>query len=111
MAGDVSKHLERAKRFLEKNRVEDAIEAYLAVLGEAPNHQEATQALGDLYARLDQPERAAVYYGTLFDLLVEPRDETKALAIYNRFFKTASSQQPPEQITRYGFLLQNDNRP
>jgi len=63
MAGDVSKHLERAKRFLEKNRVEDAIEAYLAVLGEAPLHQEATQALGDLYARMDQPERAAVYYG------------------------------------------------
>jgi len=85
MAGDVSKHLERAKRFLEKNRVEDAIEAYLAVLGEAPQHQEATQALGDLYARMDQPERAAVYYGMLFDLLVDPKDETKALAIYNRF--------------------------
>ena len=32
MAGDVNKHLERAKRFLEKNRVEDAIQAYLAVL-------------------------------------------------------------------------------
>src|SRR5437588_7924934 len=29
-----SKHLDRAKRFLEKNRVEDAIEAYLAVLDE-----------------------------------------------------------------------------
>ena len=45
MAADVSKHLDRAKRFLEKNRVEDAIEAYLAVLDEAPQHQEATQAL------------------------------------------------------------------
>src|SRR5437899_10382373 len=62
MAADVNKHLDRAKRFLEKNRVEDAIEAYLAVLGEAPQHQEATQALGDLYARIDQADRAAVYY-------------------------------------------------
>src|SRR5216683_3230483 len=62
MAADVSKHLDRAKRFLEKNRVEDAIEAYLAVLDEAPQHQEATQALGDLYARMDQPaERIARY--------------------------------------------------
>ena len=34
---------------------------------------------------MDQPERAAVYYGYLFDLLVEPKDETKALAIFNRF--------------------------
>src|SRR5256884_9714561 len=80
MAGDVSKHLERAKRFLEKNRVEDAIEAYLAVLDEARQHQEATQAFGDLYARMDQPERAAVNYGRQCDLLVDPKDKTKALA-------------------------------
>jgi len=104
MAADVSKHLDRAKRFLEKNRVEDAIEAYQAVLAEAPQHQEATQALGDLYARLDQPERAAVYYGMLFDLLIEPKDESKALAIYNRFLRSGSIPQPPERIARYAFL-------
>ena len=109
MAADVSKHLERAKRFLEKNRVEDAIQAYLAVLDEAPQHQEATQALGDLYARQDQPERAAVYYGVLFDLLVEPKDETKAVAIYNRFLRAGYGQQPPERIARYAFLLQRQN--
>ena len=111
MAADVSKHLDRAKRFLEKNRIEDAIEAYLAVLDEVPQHQEATQALGDLYARLDQPDRAAIYYGLLFDLLIEPRDETKALAIYNRFLRTGSVQQPPERLARYAFLQQKQNRP
>src|SRR5580658_9690292 len=111
MAADVSKHLDRAKRFLEKNRVEDAIEAYLAVLDDAPQHQEATQALGDLYARMDQPERAAVYYGLLFDLLIEPRDETKALAIYNRFLRSGSTAQPPERIARYAFLQQKQNHP
>lgn len=92
---DVNKHLERAKKFLEKNRVEDAIEAYLSVLEEAPSHMEATQALGDLYARREQPDRAAVYYGMFFDLLVDPKDETKALAIYNRFLKHSSAQQQP----------------
>jgi diguanylate cyclase (GGDEF)-like protein len=111
MAGDVNKHLDRAKRFLEKNRVEDAIEAYLAVLDEAPQHQEATQALGDLYARMDQPDRAAVYYGMLFDLLVEPKDESKALAIYNRFLKAGRGHQPPERIARYAFLQQRQNHP
>src|SRR6266481_8278849 len=110
MAADVSKHLDRAKRFLEKNRVEDAIGAYLAVLDEMPQHQEATQALGDLYARLDQPDRAAIYYGLLFDLLVEPKDETKALAIYNRFLR-AGRGQPPERIARYAFLQQRQNHP
>jgi diguanylate cyclase (GGDEF)-like protein len=110
MAADVSKQLERAKRFLEKNRVEDAIEAYLAVIDGAPQHQEATQALGDLYARMEQPDKASVYYGLLFDLLVEPRDETKALAIYNRFLRSGSLRQPPERIARYAFLQQRQNR-
>jgi len=111
MAADISKHLDRAKRFLEKNRVEDAIEAYLAVLDEMPQHQEATQALGDLYARMDQPDRAAVYYGLLFDLLVEPKDETKAVAIYKRFLQTGQNQQLPERIARYAFLQQKQNHP
>jgi diguanylate cyclase (GGDEF)-like protein len=110
MAADISKHLDRAKRFLEKNRVEDAIEAYLAVVDAAPQHQEATQALGDLYARMEQPDRAAVYYGLLFDLLIEPRDEIKALAIYNRFLRPLAAHQPPERIARYAFLQQKQNR-
>src|ERR1700730_5727085 len=111
MAADVSKHRDRAKRFLEKNRVEDAIQAYLAVLDEAPQHQEATQALGDLYARMEQPERAAIYYGLLFDLLVDPKEETKALTIYNRFLRPTATAQPPERIARYAFLQQKQNHP
>jgi diguanylate cyclase (GGDEF)-like protein len=110
MAADVNKHLDRAKRFLEKNRVEDAIEAYLAVLDESPQHQDATQALGDLYTRIDQPDRAAVYYGLLFDLMVEPKDEAKALALYNRFLRSNAAPQPPERIARYAFLQQKQNR-
>ena len=109
MAGDINKHLDRAKRFLEKNRVEDAIASYLAVLEEVPQHQEATQALGDLYSRTEQPDLAAVYYGLLFDMLVDPRDENKALAIYNRFLRTGTVQQPPERIARYAFLQQKQN--
>jgi len=111
MAADVSKHLERAKRFLEKNRVEDAIGAYQSVLEDAPQHQEATQALGDLYARLEQQDKAAIYYGMLFDLLVDPREETKALAIYNRFLRAGPLPQPAERIARYAFLQQRQNRP
>jgi diguanylate cyclase (GGDEF)-like protein len=110
MAADVSKQLERAKKYLEKNKVEDAIEAYLAVLDGAPQHLEASQALGDLYTRIEQPERAAVYYGHLFDLLIDPKDETKALAIYNRFLRTAIAPQAPERVARYAFLLQKQNR-
>src|SRR5260370_2618515 len=60
---------------------------------------------------MDTPERAAVYYGMLFDLLVDPKDETKALAIYNRFLRANSGVQLPERIARYAFLQQKQNHP
>ncbi|MDP9147097.1 MAG: diguanylate cyclase [Acidobacteriota bacterium] len=109
MAADVNKHLDRAKRFLEKNRIDDAIASYLAILQEVPQHQEATQALGDLYSRIEQPELAAVQYGLLFDMLTDPRDENKAVAIYNRFLRNSAVPQPPERIARYAFLQQKQN--
>ena len=109
MAADASKNLERAKKFLEKNRFEDAIEAYLSVLADQPQNVDATQMLGDLYTKLDMPDRAAVYYGHLFELLVDPKDESKALAIFNRFLKNSLSPQPPERIARYAFLQQKQN--
>jgi diguanylate cyclase (GGDEF)-like protein len=108
MAVDVSKHLERAKRYLEKNKLQDAIQAYQAVLEVAPGHLEAVQALADLYARLNEPERAAPYYGLLFDRLTNPGEELKAIALYGRFLK--SVQQPPERVARYALLLQKQNR-
>ncbi|HVM75928.1 MAG TPA: diguanylate cyclase [Candidatus Saccharimonadales bacterium] len=111
MPPDITKHLERAKKFLEKNRFEDAIEAYLTVLAEAPQNVEATQMLGDLYTKMDLADRAAVYYGHLFELLVDPKDESKALAIYNRFLKNSATPQTPERIARYAFLQQKQNHP
>src|SRR5262249_41882205 len=42
-------------------------------------------------------------------MLVEPRDESKALALYNRFLRTSAEPQPPERIARYAFLQQKQN--
>src|SRR5689334_3240022 len=109
MTVDVSKQLDRAKRHLEKNKLEDAAEAYESVLSEMPGHSEALQALGDLYTRLSQTDRAVKYYNMLFDRFFEMHEENKALAIYTRALK--GIQQPPERMARYGLLLQKQNRP
>ncbi|HYB60774.1 MAG TPA: diguanylate cyclase [Methylomirabilota bacterium] len=108
MAVDVPKQLERAKRYLEKNKLADAVEAYQAVLEAIPNHLESLQALGDLYSRLGQYDHAAVYFGFLFDRFTDPADEPKALALYSRFLK--NTQQTPERVARYAVLLQKQNR-
>ncbi len=108
MTADVSKQLDRAKRFLEKNRVEDAIETYQSILSESPGHPESLQALGDLYTRLGQNDRAMTNYGLLFDRLCEFREDNKAAAIYSRALKGV--QQPAERMARYAILLQKQNR-
>jgi len=108
MTVDVSKQLDRAKRFLEKNRVEDAIETYQLILNDSPGHAESLQALGDLYTRQGQSDRAMGYYGLLFDRLCEFREDNKAAAIYSRTLKGA--QQPAERMARYAILLQKQNR-
>jgi diguanylate cyclase (GGDEF)-like protein len=108
MSVDIIKQLERAKRYIEKNQLADAIEAYQSVLSTAPNHLESVQALGDLYTRQNQPDRAASYYGMLFDRFNAPREELKALALYARFLKP--HHQPPERVARYALLLQKQNR-
>ncbi|HEX4643841.1 MAG TPA: diguanylate cyclase [Candidatus Acidoferrales bacterium] len=108
MSVDIVKQLDKAKRFVEKSRIDEAIDAYQAVLSAVPNHLESIQALGDLFTLQNRPDRAAVYYGMLFDRFTTPREEPKALALYTRFLKP--HQQPPERVARYALLLQKQNR-
>ena len=108
MSVDIVKQLEKAKRFVEKRNIDEAIEAYQSVLSAVPSHLESIQSLGDLLTMQNRPDRAAIYYGMLFDRFTAPREEPKALALYARFLKL--HQQPPERVARYALLLQKQNR-
>src|SRR5271154_5451319 len=107
MAPDINKHLERARRSLEKNKLREAVAEYQAALEESPAHQEALQALADIHIRLNEPELAAQYYGVQFDRLLEVGDAAKASAVFGRFLR--SYPQPPDRLMRYGGLLQKHN--
>ncbi|HXO05888.1 MAG TPA: diguanylate cyclase [Candidatus Sulfotelmatobacter sp.] len=109
MAQDLNKHLDRARRNLEKNKLREAVTEYQAVLEEAPAHQEALQALADIYTRLNEPSVAAQYYGIQFDRLLEAGDGAKASAVFIRFLR--SFPQPADRLMRYATLLQKQNRP
>ena len=108
MASDLNKHLDRARRSLEKNKLREAVAEYQAVLEEAPANQEALQALADIYMRLNEPALAAQFYGAQFDRHIEAGDAAKASAIFTRFLR--SFPQPPDRLMRYGILLQKQNR-
>jgi diguanylate cyclase (GGDEF)-like protein len=108
MSVDIVRQLDRAKRLVEKRSIDEAIQAYQAVLADFPNHLESMQSLGDLFTMQNRPDRAAFYYGMLFDGFLAPREEPKAIALYTRFLK--SQQQPPERVARYALLLQKQHR-
>jgi diguanylate cyclase (GGDEF)-like protein len=108
MAQDITKHLERARKSLEKNKLREAIAEYQAVYEEAPANQEALQALADIYTRLNEPSQAAEYYGIQFDRLVETGDGAKASAVFIRFLR--NYPQPADRLMRYATLLQKQNR-
>ena len=108
MAQDITKHLERARKSLEKNKLREAIAEYQAVFEEAPANQEALQALADIYTRLNEPAQAAEYYGIQFDRLVETGDGAKASAVFVRFLR--NYPQPADRLMRYATLLQKQNR-
>ena len=108
MAQDITRHLERARRSLEKNKLREAAAEYQAVLEAAPVNQEAVQALADIHSRLEEPEIAAQYYALQFDRLVDLGDSVKASAIFTRILRTYP--QPPERLMRYAGLLQKQNR-
>lgn len=108
MASEVQKHIERARRSLEKNKLREAAAEYQAVVTETPGNQEALQALADIYIRLNEPALAAQYYGSQFDRLIETGDHTKATAIFVRFLRPFP--QPPNRLLQYATLLQKQNR-
>src|SRR5579863_5058794 len=107
MASDIQKHLERARRSLEKNKLREAVSEYEAVLDEAPAHHEAVQGLADIHTRLNEPELAAQYFGIQFDRLLDVGDAAKASAIFGRFLRPYP--QPADRLMRYATLLQKQN--
>ena len=109
MGVDVLKNIERAKKYMAGNKLREAAAEYEAILAEFPTNQESIQALGDLYTRMNEPEKASQYYGLIFDRLADSRDVAKASAIFTRFLKPYPL--PAERQVRYALILQKQNKP
>src|SRR5487761_283881 len=108
MTQDIAKHLDRARKHLERNRLQEAIAEYHSAIEISPGHPEAIQMLADLYARTGDLVQAAHFFGLQFDKLVESGDMARASAIFARHLKVYP--QPPSRLARYGFLLQKQNK-
>jgi diguanylate cyclase (GGDEF)-like protein len=108
MNQDITRHLDRARKHLEKNKLQDAIAEYQSVIEISSGQPEAVQMLADLYARTGDLVQAGHFFGLQFDKLVESGDTARASAIFTRHLKTYP--QPPSRLARYAFVLQKQNK-
>ncbi|MHB8755841.1 MAG: tetratricopeptide repeat protein, partial [Candidatus Acidiferrales bacterium] len=108
MTQDIAKHLDRARKHLERNRLQEAIAEYHSAIEISPGHPEAIQMLADLCVRTGDLVQAAHWFGLQFDKLVESGDTARASAIFTRHLKVYP--QPASRLARYGFVLQKQNK-
>ena len=99
---DVEKHIQRAEKYLSKNKLDAAVEEYKAAYQEVPNNLGLLQTLADLCVRAGMLGDANQYYAELFDKSVEKKDAPRAIRVFARL---QDMPQPPERHANYAVLL------
>lgn len=93
---DASRRLERAQRYYEKGKIDDALEEYLLALKEDPSNDGVLEIIAELYLRQNQIQKAMECYGYLFDKRAEKNDGPAAVLMFRKM--TRLGMQDPERM-------------
>ena len=101
--------LKKAEKLLRQGKLEGAIQEYVRVVEDNPRDWNAMNALGDLYARAGNAERAVAQFTRIADYLHDEGFFPKAAALYKKALKTQSDHEPSllrlaEIATRQGLV-------
>ena len=105
---EITKHVERAEKLLQKGKTADALEEYLWVVSVDPDNDTVRQMAADLCLSLQRTPEAVRLLGDLFDRQVEDGDATRASLTYKKLARFVSPTW--DQKVRFGQLLENSNR-
>ncbi len=114
MALDREDTLKKAEKLLRQGRLDAAIAEYLRVVEEFPRDWNSANALGDLYARGGQTDKAAAQYARIAEHLMGEGFYPKAAALYKKLLKVtpddeATQLQLAEISALQGLLLDAKN--
>jgi tetratricopeptide (TPR) repeat protein len=87
LALDREDTLKKAEKLLRQGRLDGAIAEYIRIVAEFPRDWNTANALGDLYARGGQTEKAAEQYARIADHLMQEGFYSKAAALYKKLLK------------------------
>ena len=109
MAIDREAALKKAEKFLRQGKLDSAIEEYVRLIDEQPRDWNSINALGDLYVRAGNGERAVAQFARVADHLFEEGFLPKASALYKKVLKVQPRHEHTvsrlaEIATRQGLL-------
>jgi tetratricopeptide (TPR) repeat protein len=101
--------LKRAEKLLRQGKLDGAIEEYVRLVEDQPKDWNSINALGDLYGRAGDTERAAAQFTRIADYLYGEGFYPKAAALYKKALKVRPDHEPTlqrlaEVATQQGLL-------
>ncbi len=97
-----AKVLASAEKFVQQGKLPNAIAEYEKITKEDPKDLTVLNTIGDLYARLNQNEHAAMYFRKVGDQYAQNGFTVKAIAIYKKLSKLSPNNN--EIITKLAEL-------
>ena len=97
MAIDREAALKKAEKFLRQGKLDGAIEEYVRLVEDQPRDWNSINALGDLYVRAGDTDRAVEQFTRIADHLFTEGFFPKAAALYKKALKVNSVHEPTLQ--------------
>lgn len=104
---DVSKRLEKADKYLQRGRLHDALDEYLAALDQQPGNHAIRQAAAELCLTLNFGEDAARLFSDLLDAQLAASDTASLATTYRKL--TRVGRPNVDQMLRYAQLMERGN--
>ena len=96
---DFSKRIEKAEKYLQKGKVESALEEYLSILDDDPGNDSARQTAAELFLQVNRNTEASALLSELFDRQIAMGDNARAAVTYKKLARIGPPN--PGQILRF----------
>jgi tetratricopeptide (TPR) repeat protein/GGDEF domain-containing protein len=105
---DINKLFEKADKYMQKQKLESALETYQEIFKYEPNDEEVLVNLGDLSLRLNRNAEGVRYLTLLVDHYTKKNDSIKAIANCRKILKV--TPQDLNTLGKLGTLLEKTNK-
>ena len=105
---DISKHLEKADKYLQRGKHADALEEYLQALDEQPSNMAIRQAAAELCVSLNRQSEAVGMFGQIFDQQVAIGDSARAVITYKKLARVGKPSL--QQMLQFAHIQEKTNR-